>query len=77
MTQEIILPVCVFLFVILARMKSGMRYTYYLIAGFFACMFIREMDFLFGLVGLPWIITVLLVAGASIISFRFGMQEKA
>ena len=66
MTQEIILPVCVLLFILLAKMKPGMKYTYYLIAGFFACMFIREMDFFFGRVGFLWIIAILLVACISV-----------
>lgn len=66
MSQEIILPVCVLLFILLARMKPAMKYTYFLIAGFFACMFFREMDFFFGRLGLPWIVAVLLVAAISI-----------
>ncbi|GKX62110.1 hypothetical protein [Pragia fontium] len=49
-TQEIMLLLIVILFLKLAYQKPDIRNSSVLIAGFFACMFIRELDSIFDLI---------------------------
>lgn len=64
--QEGLLLVTVLLYLFLARKNAEMRPALVLVAGFFACMFIRELDSFFSFLGLHWLPLALLAAGAAI-----------
>lgn len=53
--QEIILLIIVATYAWLAWKNAKMRPALVLVAGFFACMLLRELDYWFGLAGLHWL----------------------
>jgi len=61
--QELFIFDCAVMFLLLARKKASSRGFYLLVAGFFTCLLIRELDQLFDLVWHGfWVIPALLVA---------------
>lgn len=64
--QELLLVAIVALYAVQAVKNAEMRPAFVLIAGFFACMLLREMDYWFGLTGLHWLAPVVLTAGLCI-----------
>lgn len=68
-TQEILLAVITFLFLYHARGPIEQRPVRILVAGFFACMLIRELDFLFDKISHGcWFWFALAVTAASVIA---------
>lgn len=64
--QELTLLAIIAIYARMAWKNQKMRPAFVLIAGFFACMFWREMDYWFGLMGFHWLPLVVVTAGACI-----------
>ena len=62
--QQLLLLACVVIFTWSAEKVEDSRTLYILIAGFFACMFLRELDYYFDMIvhGF-WVYPTLLLAG--------------
>lgn len=65
-TQEILLLIIVAIYAYVSWENKKMRPALVLVGGFFACMFLREMDYWFGLAGLHWLPPVVAVAALCI-----------
>ncbi|WP_105902290.1 hypothetical protein [Vibrio gangliei] len=72
--QEGMLFIATCLFASIAKNNPDVRHAYVLIAGFFACLLIRELDALFDLIyhGF-WVVPALVVAASAI---RFALTDK-
>lgn len=66
LSQELLLVIMVALYACHAVKNSEMRPAFVLVAGFFACMLLRELDSWFGMAGLHWLPPVVLTAGLCI-----------
>ncbi|WP_159566511.1 transporter [Budvicia diplopodorum] len=75
-TQEIILLADIILFSMLAIKRSEIRQSSILIAGFFGCMFIRELDSFFDLISPGfWLYPALAITALCLLLVSFNLKQ--
>lgn len=75
-TQELMLLSVVILFSTLAIKKPEVRHSSILIAGFFSCMFIRELDSFFDLISHGfWVYPALAITAVCLILVSFNIRQ--